>query len=121
MGDSFNTSPTNEGSHIQNKRTRNSRGATMITKLTKVRNTCIRMSDDFDLKIGRCYGERATTFRSYMTLLGRSIVSILLENWSLVDLEVKESIWTDFVVFYMICLHMTIYLFFFNTNTNFIV
>lgn len=41
-----------------------------------------------------------------MKLLGRNKMSVLLEYWSEVDLEVKTSIWTDVVVFiltFMIC------------------
>lgn len=60
MGNSSKTSPTNEGSPIQNNITRNSRGATIIGKLTKVQNTCVNMPIHFDLKSGRCYGEHTT-------------------------------------------------------------
>lgn len=68
MGDSSTTYPTtifpkNKGSTTKTKSIRNSRGATVMVKLTKVWNTSVRMSIDFNVKWGRCYGEHDMIFR----------------------------------------------------------
>lgn len=63
------TSYTNESSTIKTKSISNFKGSTMMVKLTKVCRTSVRMSINFNLKNGRCYGEHVTTFRSYVTLL----------------------------------------------------
>lgn len=55
----------------KNKIKRNFRGATVMTKLTKVCNTGIRCPIDFYLQSGKCYSEKATAFESYTKLLSR--------------------------------------------------
>lgn len=54
----------------------------MLVKLTKVHNTCVRMLIDFNLKSDRYYDKHARRFRSYVTLLDRNKLTILLEDWS---------------------------------------
>lgn len=70
MRDSSNIPLTNESSLIRHKKTRNFRGSTMMQTLTKIYNTRVKMWIKFDFKSGMRYGEHATTFMSYMTLLG---------------------------------------------------
>lgn len=70
----------------------------MMTKMTKLHNTDVRILIDFCLKNGNYYGEHTTKFKSYVTLFGRSKMIFLLDDWSQVDFEVKTSIWTNFVV-----------------------
>lgn len=41
----------------------------MTAKLTKGRNTSIRLTISFYLQSNECYGEHAKTFKSYMTLV----------------------------------------------------
>lgn len=54
----------------------------MITKLTKVCNSDVRLSGKFFQKTWTCYDKYASIFRIYTTFLGRSKMSILLDDWS---------------------------------------
>lgn len=64
MDGSSSTRTINEDSTIHQKRTRNTRGVTMMATLTKVCNMCVKMSIEFSIKSGRCYAEHATTFKN---------------------------------------------------------
>ena len=112
MIDLSSNPPTNESSLIQHKRTRNSRDAMMMTTLTKIHNVGVKMQKKNDLKSGRCYCKHVATFRSSMTLHGRSKASILIEDWGQVEPEVKESIWANVVV--LILLYMIFFISIYN-------
>lgn len=70
----------------------------MMTKITKVRQTGVKLKIEFDPETKKCYGENSSVFRSYATLLARSFCSILKDEWRQVDEHIKDSIWTDLKV-----------------------
>lgn len=57
----------------------------MMVVLTKVRNISVKMQIEFDFKSGMCYGEDAMKIRSYVTLLARIKMNILIEDWDQVE------------------------------------
>lgn len=60
MNNSSNTPPTTGGSSRQQKKIkRNTRGVTMMTTLTKIPNTCVKLQVEFDIKTRRYYGENS--------------------------------------------------------------
>lgn len=110
MDHSSITPPTNKDSHIQHKRKRNTTSTTMMTRLTKVCNTCFKLSVEFDLKAGSCDDEHASIFKSYVALLGPRKESTLINNLAHVPFDVKKSIWTDLKVLILTIIYMTIYI-----------
>lgn len=85
----------------------------MIVTLIKVHKTDSNLQVEFYKKTGRFYDENTSTFRSYISFLGRSKVSILIEDWDKVSDDLKTSIWEDIEVLILnhILKYITIYLF----------
>ena len=82
---------------------RSQRGVTMMPQFTSVRNSSgekILIEFDSFYRVVDC--EHYSTFKSYVAFLGRSNVSILINDWKQVDENVKESIWTDVKVLHTI-------------------
>ncbi|XP_004487156.1 uncharacterized protein [Cicer arietinum] len=52
-----------------------------------------RISVEFDQSTGMPSGENKTKFKSHVAFLGRSEVSILIDEWDSVDENVKNQIW----------------------------
>lgn len=77
------TSPTITSTNNKSKRKFN--GATMMVRLTKTRNTDVRISFHFFLQSWKCVDENYMDFNIYMKLLGRSKVGILLDDWGEFD------------------------------------
>lgn len=85
----------------------------MTVALTKIHKTDNNLQVEFYKKTGRFYDENTSTFRSYISFLGRSKVSILIEDWDKVSDDLKTSIWEDIEVLILnhILKYITIYLF----------
>lgn len=61
-----------EGTSSQQKKTKkNTRGATMMTTLTNVCKTGVKMQIKLDMQTCRCYGENASTFMNYISIITR--------------------------------------------------
>ncbi|CAL5211859.1 unnamed protein product [Lathyrus oleraceus] len=67
----------------------------MMTKLTKVRKSGVRLSVEFSSINTILDGPHSLLFKSYVAFLGCSKVNMLLDDWKDVTYEVKNSIWTD--------------------------
>lgn len=57
-----------------------------------------RISVEFDQSTGMPSGENKTKFKSHVAFLGRSEVSILIDEWDSVDENVKNQIWATILV-----------------------
>ena len=82
---------------------RSQRGVTMMPRFTSVRNSSgekIPIEFDSFYRVVDC--EHYCTFKSYVAFLGRSKVSILIDDWKQVDEDVKDSIWKDIKVLHTI-------------------
>nr|WNP90956.1 hypothetical protein [Medicago sativa] len=71
------------------------RGPTLMKKLALDRTDGQRIPIEFDQSTGKSIGENKTKFKSYLGFLGRSKISILIEDWDSVDANVKDEIWTE--------------------------
>ncbi|WVZ17512.1 hypothetical protein V8G54_010494 [Vigna mungo] len=76
-------------SSIQPKRRR----ATRLKDLTISRSADQRLPIQFDMSTGKILGDNRVRFTSFVALLGRSKVSILIDKWDHVPEEVKNQIW----------------------------
>ncbi|XP_057452627.1 uncharacterized protein LOC130744462 [Lotus japonicus] len=97
MADSTNTPLSSSGpnhSSSEDKK-RMVRGCTKMLKIAKVRKTSVKLKIEFDPQTGDCIGENSNEFRSYAAYLARSTCSILIDEWRLVDVDSKNSIWDD--------------------------
>lgn len=75
----------------------------MMARLTKVHNTDVKLTTEFNDKTSTCYGMNSSLFMSYVVFLGRSKMNIWIDDWIQVSVDLKESIWTNIkVFFYMI-------------------
>lgn len=100
MADSTNTPLSSSGpnhSSSEDKK-RMVRGCTKMLKIAKVRKTGVKLKIEFDPQTGDCIGENSNEFRSYAAYLARSTCSILIDEWRLVDVDSKNSIWDDLKV-----------------------
>ena len=98
-----NESCANETQTNDTQSKRSQRGVTMMPQFTSVRNSSgekILIEFDSFYRVVDC--EHYSTFKSYVAFLGRSKVSILINDWKQVDENVKESIWTDVKVLHTI-------------------
>jgi hypothetical protein len=75
------------------------RGVTMMRKLTKVRQTGIKIKIQFNQTTWNCFGPDAKTFRSYVGFLARSYCSILKDEWKEIDKDTRDKLWEDLQVF----------------------
>lgn len=73
----------------------------MLTKVKKAHESGVCFPVNFDVRNGKAYGEHAGDFKDYLALESRSKVSILNDNWHDVDVDLKDSIWTNITVFIM--------------------
>ena len=91
-----NESCGNETQTNDTQSKRSQRGVTMMPQFTSVRNSSgekIPIEFDSFYRVVDC--EHYSTFKSYVAFLGRSKVSILINDWKQVDENIKESICTD--------------------------
>lgn len=77
MNDSTNTSATTS---VNTNSKRKTRGITMLTKVTKTHESGVRFQVNFDVRIGKTFGEHADSYRGYMAVQGRSKMNILIDN-----------------------------------------
>lgn len=70
---------------VNTKRKRKTRGATMLTKVTKAHEIGVRFPVSFCLIYGKAYGEYDDNLRCYVAVQGRSKVNILIDNWNDID------------------------------------
>lgn len=107
VGASMNsTSTTHKNTSTNTKCKRKTRGDTMYTKVKKAHEKCIHYLVRVDVATNKAYGEHAEDFTGYVTLQGRSKMSILLDSWHDFDNDLKENLWTDITIFilnFMIC------------------
>lgn len=78
----------------------------MYTKVKKYHKNGVHNPITVDVATDRAYGEHVEGFMGYISLQGRSKVSILIDSWHDVDEELKNNIWTNVLVFllnFMIC------------------
>jgi hypothetical protein len=93
---------TDAHSSSSNTKKQKTRGPTMMTQITKARQTGVKMQVEFDPTTYACIGVRknAAYFKSYVGYLARTQVSILNKAWNDKTLDpIKESIWDDIKVF----------------------
>lgn len=74
----------------------------MLSKVKKSHESSVRFPVNFEERINKAYGEKASDLRGYLTLQGKSKMIILIDNWHVVDGDLKDSIWIDIMVFIMI-------------------
>ena len=75
----------------------------MMPQFTSVRNSSgEKTPTEFDSFYIVVDCEYYYTFKSYVVFLGRSKVSILIDDWKQVDEKVEESIWTGVKVLHTI-------------------
>ena len=95
------TSEETQTNDTQSKRSQ--RGVTMMPQFTSVCNySGEKIPIEFDSFYIVVDCEHYYTFKSYDAFLGRSKVSILIDDWKQVDENVKENIWTDVKVLHTI-------------------
>lgn len=85
MGDSTNTSHTTPTTTFvttssNTKSKRKTRGAMMLTNVSKAHESNVRFPIDFCPRTGKAYGEHADSFRAYVSVQGRSKVNNLIYN-----------------------------------------
>lgn len=71
----------------------------MMAKLVKVCNSGVKLPVEFSVVYTILGGPYSSLFKSYVVFLLRSNVSILLDDWKDVDVEVKNNIWTNVQVY----------------------
>ncbi|WVZ25824.1 hypothetical protein V8G54_004368 [Vigna mungo] len=69
------------------------RRATRLKDLIFSRNVDQKLPIQFDMSTGKVIGNNRARFTSFVALLGRSKVSILIDKWDHVPEEVKNKIW----------------------------
>jgi len=84
------------------------RGPTLMKKLALDRTDGQRIPIEFDESTGKSIGENKTKFKSYLGFLGRSKISILIEDWDSVDANVKDEIWTEILVIVIIFVNVVL-------------
>lgn len=110
-----NETMTNDLQYVVGEHIKKQRGTTMMDKLTKVHNLGVKLPVEFSVFNTAMDGPNSSLFKSYVVLLGRGKVSILLDDWKDVSNEVKNSIWTDVQV--VISIVIDLILRYINTNT----
>ncbi|BAT74032.1 hypothetical protein VIGAN_01198300, partial [Vigna angularis var. angularis] len=70
-----------------------------LKDLTVSRNADQKLPIQFDMSTGKVIGDNRARFTSFVALLGRSKVSILIDKWDHVPEEVKNQIWQTIMVF----------------------
>lgn len=67
----------------------------MMSKLTIVCNSDAKFLIEINQKTWTCYGTKFSIFRSYVACLGSRKMSILINNWTQILDDLKESIWAN--------------------------
>lgn len=74
------------------------RGATRMAHFLLKRLNGEKIPIDFDQYTKKPLGENRKKFKSHVGYIARSKVSILVDNWDLVSVTVKDKIWEDIMV-----------------------
>ena len=90
--------PTQGGDQSQPSTRKKGRRATRLRELNISRSSDQKLPIQFDMQTGRATGEHKARFTSYVALLGRSKVSILIEDWDHVPETLKNQIWQSILV-----------------------
>ena len=99
MADPSGTPPPAQGGDESHPSTsKKGRRGTRLRELTISREADQRLPIQFDAQTGRALGEHSAKFTSYVALLARSKVSILIDDWDHVPETVKNQIWQSIMV-----------------------
>lgn len=72
-----------------------------MARSTKVYNSTEKLSIEFNDKIWTCYGTNSSLFKSYVAFLERRKLIILIDDWTQISIDLKESIWIYVHVFFI--------------------
>ena len=88
-GDSENVSTASE------KVPRNTRNATRMLSLVKLREKGLKVNVEFDEHTSAALGEEGSNLHSFIGALVRQKVNITYKSWKAVPKAVKDEIWAD--------------------------
>ena len=85
---------------------RRGRGGTRLRDLTVSRSSEQRIPIEIDMQTGKASGPNKDKFVSYVALIARSKVSILIDKWKEVEESVKNQIWQSILVIIITLLYV---------------
>ncbi|KAI5394589.1 hypothetical protein KIW84_061287 [Lathyrus oleraceus] len=74
----------------------------MLSKVKKSHESSVRFPVNFEERINKAYGEKASDLRGYLTLQGKRKMIILIDNWHVVDGDLKDSIWINIMEVFIV-------------------